>query len=220
MMQVLEAEVARGGPETLAALLRALPWLLARFCAALRRNRRRAGAVQRPGPVTDGAGPLASTPTHAADFDFFAVLLRPLLAQLHAAGSDRPDAPANHSDVPGHAGPPGAAGEGEPSGGRKRRRRTDAAPAAGEPPASKRARRAHDMRPAAAPTETQKEPQGWRWVAAAEGAARLVEALRSTGARACSPYARPPRRMGQSKALRYLLCKYGSWLCTTSLFQP
>ena len=180
-MQVLEAEVSRGGPETLLPLLRALPWLLARFCAALRRSCRRAGADERP-DSTDGAGALASPPAHAADFDFFAALLRPLLAQLSASCGDATEIPAAHADAPGQAGRPGAAVEGESLGSRKRRRRAEAAPA-GEPAASKRARRAHDERPEAALDDSQGEPLGWRWVAAADGAAQLVEALCSTGSR-------------------------------------
>ncbi len=175
--QVLEAEVSHGSPETLPAVLRGLPWLLGHFCAAARRARRPAAAER---------GALAAAPP-AADFDFFAALLRPLLARMAAAqladaGVEPGGGPAAQAAAAGDGGAAAAAAAepGAPSGKRKRRRAAGAGPA-GEP-AGKRARAAAAERGAEGAQAGGARARLRRWVVVAEGAAALVAALATTGA--------------------------------------
>lgn len=82
-MQVLADEVKRQDVATLPAVLSSLPWLLTRFQAALKRQalaqaREAAHGFDHRGR-TKGAAPAS------ADFQFFAVLLQPILAVLETS---------------------------------------------------------------------------------------------------------------------------------------
>ncbi|EIE27622.1 hypothetical protein COCSUDRAFT_39238 [Coccomyxa subellipsoidea C-169] len=78
LFKVLSREVRSADAEKLTVLLAGLPWLLVRFKAALKRYARAAAA-----DVRDGAqkGGIAAS----ADFDFFVLLLEPVLAGLESA---------------------------------------------------------------------------------------------------------------------------------------
>jgi len=174
--QVLEAEVSHGSPEMLPAVLRGLPWLLGRFCAAARRAHRPA-AAERGAPAS--ARGAAAQP--AADFDFFAALLRPLLARMAVsqpagAGGEPGASAAAQAATVGKGGAPAAA----PGDKRKRRRAAEAEPA-GEP-AGKRVRAAVAEQGAEGAEAGGARARLRRWVAVAEGAAALVAALAPTGA--------------------------------------
>lgn len=74
--------------EKLSALLAGLPWLLVRFKAALRRHARAAASDVRDG-VEQGRrrlreGTASRGVAASADFDFFALLLEPVLAGLES----------------------------------------------------------------------------------------------------------------------------------------
>lgn len=193
--QVLEREVAAGSAATLPAVLAALPWLLGRFCAALRRARRPGAAAEREDPASAERGESAPGAATAhlppsADYDFFAVLLRPLLACLSAAVSAG-GMGGGGSDCAGSAGAEATAGGTEvadgraPEGRRKRRRRSEGL--VDEHPARKRVKAAEGGRGGRGRDGAPLGDQAGRWVAVAEGAAQLVAALRSAGTHAGDP---------------------------------
>ncbi|KAK9837520.1 hypothetical protein WJX81_008387 [Elliptochloris bilobata] len=94
LFQVLADEVARGSPDTLVPVLRALPWLLARFCAALRRIRPQLVAAL----CTTGA----YRPTEDASGAQRALLRRLADAALapFGAATDAPPPAARPADMP------------------------------------------------------------------------------------------------------------------------
>lgn len=93
LLQVLSRAVGEADLQKLAVLLSGLPWLLVRFKAAMKRHATavvagmREGLELRKGRSRDG-GQSGGVPA-AADFDFFALLLEPVLTGLESAAKVR-----------------------------------------------------------------------------------------------------------------------------------
>ena len=174
-MQVLQQQLENPSPATLPALLHALPWLLERFAAALRKHRRLAAAdaavraeamAQRVDP-NEPSKP-AGAVQNAAAFHFAASLLRPLLEALQHSTAPAADGlsqqPPAGSDLVQQALNDSGSAHKRPK--KRRTQRTDGTHTEARPPG----------RPAS------RDRPPWLWAAVAEGAAGLVAAIRLTGA--------------------------------------